>query len=155
MQAACPDPHDVNNRYAWSATGTAADGNAYTDFLANLNEAPGFAGHTDWRLPVISELQSIMVGEGVLVASGNVEPPDPAMGANATSQLTTCEGSPCVDPDFAALAGPTAASFYWSASSSAAFPSLAWLASFNNGSVVSFFKANDLFVRAVRVGECD
>jgi hypothetical protein len=28
----CPDPSDVNNRYVWSATGSAADGPLFTDF---------------------------------------------------------------------------------------------------------------------------
>jgi hypothetical protein len=30
------DPHDADNTYTWSAAGTAVDGTAYTDFLANL-----------------------------------------------------------------------------------------------------------------------
>src|SRR2546429_7397381 len=31
------DPHDVDNSYTWSSSGTAADGTAFTDFLATLN----------------------------------------------------------------------------------------------------------------------
>ena len=31
------NPHDVDNRYTWSGSGTAADGTAYTDFLSQLN----------------------------------------------------------------------------------------------------------------------
>jgi len=30
----CSDPHDVNNTYTWSSSGTAADGRAFTDFLS-------------------------------------------------------------------------------------------------------------------------
>jgi uncharacterized protein DUF1566 len=62
------DAHDVNNGYSWSISGTAADGTAFTDFLSRLNacsSAPGFfgnagfAGHCDWRLPTLEELQPI------------------------------------------------------------------------------------------------
>src|SRR5439155_128123 len=31
------DPHDVDNTYTWSSSGTAADGTAFTDFLSRLN----------------------------------------------------------------------------------------------------------------------
>ena len=75
----CPDPHDVNNRYQWSNTGTAPDGDAFTDFLAKLNDQtfgaansgdiyadPSvtgcFAGHCDWRLSKFDELGTILVG---------------------------------------------------------------------------------------------
>jgi len=145
--------HDVSNTFTWSSTGSAADGTAYTVFLADLNTAPGFAGHTDWHLPFISELQSILVGEGV-TASGPVDPPDPAMGTNPTGQATICDIAPCIDPDFAAVGGPTALSIYWSASSFSTIPFNAWVANFNNGSVFGTLNSNDFSVRAVRAGSC-
>jgi hypothetical protein len=157
----CLDPHDVNNRYTWSSMIQGpADGNAYTDFLVNLNASSGFGGHTDWRLPFISELQSILVGEGVTFVAA-ADPPDPASGTNPTRQATSCSAAPCVDPDFSALAGPAASSLYWSASSSddQTSPSGdAWLADFGppplSFPVLAFSKTNGLFVRAVRVGSC-
>jgi len=149
--------HDVGNTYTWSSTGAAADGTAYTVFLQDLNTGAGFAGHTDWRLPVISELQSILVGSGV-TASANVDPVDPAMGTNPTGQATTCVSAPCIDPRFAAFGGPTASSpsGYWSASSR---PGLvnnlnAWRAWFNDGSVGYNAKIFDSSIRAVRAGSC-
>jgi hypothetical protein len=39
--------HDVNRMFTWSNTATAADGTAFTVFLATLNTAPCFAGHCD------------------------------------------------------------------------------------------------------------
>jgi hypothetical protein len=151
----CPDRHDVNNLYQWSNTGTAADGNAYTDFLDTLNAGSGFGGHTDWRLPVVSELQSILVGSGVLTSSTNVSPADPAMGTNPTGQSSTCgSAAPCIDPRFAAIGGSTASSGYWSASTLVTNPNIAWFANF--GGFVDFgnVKTFTTVVRAVRAGSC-
>jgi hypothetical protein len=60
------DPHDADNTYTWSSSGTAPDGTVFTDFLAKLNNCTaddlgnavsgGFAGHCDWRLPTVAEL---------------------------------------------------------------------------------------------------
>jgi hypothetical protein len=137
----------VNNRYEWSNVLPDPNGNAYTDFLARLNgvfnpvPATGcFANRCDWRLPEISELQTILVGSEA-----------------APAQAATCSVAPCIDPAFAAVGGPTASSGYWSESSVAGDPLYAWGASFVNG-LVNFngltSKTNDFFVRAVRVGSC-
>ena len=132
----CPDPHQVRNLYERSETGTAPDGVASTDFVANLNDPYGsaaasasdvtgcYVGHCDWRLPTVGELQTI---------------------------VDCSSGVPCIDPIF----GPTASSYYWSASPSAGDPSFAWFASFANGGVRVVNKSNNFYVRAVRSGSCN
>lgn len=149
---ACADPHDVLNRYDWSLTGTAADGSAFSDFLARLNGtlpagSACFAGHCDWRLPEISELQTILVGPS---------------GSTATGQATTCDISgPCIDPAFSVLGGRTASAFYWSASSRSDHPDQGWAADFSYGDLGFIAgqpgrpKNASSFVRAVRAGSCD
>jgi len=157
----CEDPHDVNNRYAWSVTVTlgAPDGAAFTDFLARLNgrfgTAPCLADHCDWDLPSVSQLQTIIVGPGV-ESSVAVLPPDPDAGLNPTAQSTTCVDVPCIDPNFSEIGGPTATGTYWSASSDATRTDGAWVWFSNNGIVPNsgLFKTAALFVRAVRAGSC-
>lgn len=144
----CTDPHDVLNLYPWSSTGTVPDGAAFTDFLARLNgNLPAgsacFAGHCDWRLPEISELQTIMVGPSA---------------SNPNGQITSCDTSgPCIDPAFALLGGRTASSFYWSASQgSPEFEDVVWMAIFQDGVVDYAFPSSiAVSVRAVRAGSCD
>jgi hypothetical protein len=159
--AGCPDPHVVNNVYQWSIAGTAANGGAFTDFLPMLKDptlgevalggiygspaATGcFAGHCDWRLPIIDELRTILIGPGA-----------------APGQATTCSVAPCIDPGFkdvggvADAGGPTASGSYWSASTSALDPSDASLADFGAGNVSDGVKTSDAHVRAVRAGSCN
>lgn len=128
------DAHDVDNMYSWS-NASAPDGTAFTDFLAKLNSCTssdgttvigaGFAGHCDWRLPTIQELQTIV---------------DATRGS--------CNGSngACIDPVF----GPTNDALYWSASTLANYPTLAWRVYFFNGALSYDGKGGGFSVRAVR-----
>lgn len=126
--------HDKDNTYTWTngdADETDEDGTVFTVFLANLNSGTGFGGANGWRLPTIGELQTILLPE-----------PYP------------CETIPCTDPAL----GPDKASYYWSASTPAYYPTIAWYVSTDIGyTFYNRLKTHgadgvDTFVRAVRSG---
>lgn len=136
------DPHDVDNRYNWGIPNGCSspgcpNGTVFTDFLGQLNSCTssdgtavsfaGFAGHCDWRLPTIQELQTILD----LSAAG-------------------CGSGPCIDPVF----GPTDAFLYWSSTTVASSPGTAWVVGFPDGTVGKTGKGGvpGLSVRAVRAG---
>jgi len=126
--------HDRDNTYTWTDPSdgdyTDPDGTAFTVFLANLNTDPCFAGHCDWRLPRVNRAGDPAELETILLA------PYP------------CGTSPCIDPIF----GPTAAGGYWSATTYAGFPDVAWGVVFFDGLVDTAGKSGALYVRAVRSG---
>jgi hypothetical protein len=136
----CPDPHDVNNQYRWSAAfgEEGPYGTLYTNFLERLNDlstpndgnaTPCFAGHCDWRIPTIGELRSIT-------------------GAPFGPAAPNCT-SPCIAAGFP---GPTLASTYWSSSTFAGNPDLAWIVDFVGGFVTAVSKIDGFHPRAVRGG---
>lgn len=137
----CTDPHDVNNEYNWSANQTAPDGGAFTDFLDRVNgklcatsACPGgLGGHSDWRLPTLAELQTIV-----------------------DVSATGCEtGNSCSTP----VLGPSTPWYYWSSSHSGVatangptnWPG-AWSVRLVDGTWAFQTTNSLLFVRAVRGG---
>jgi hypothetical protein len=118
------DPHDADNSYSWSATGTTADGAAFTEFLAALNNGTCFAGQCDWRLPTLGELYSILLA------------PSPLGG---------------IDPIFGQV--PGGSSRYWSSTSDQLQPTFASFLFFRDGSTSTASKTvANLRGRAVRGG---
>jgi hypothetical protein len=129
------NPHDVDNLYSWSGTGTAPDGSAFRSFLSRLNNCTagallnfsGFAFHCDWRLPTLDELQTILLA------------PPPCSGVSV-----------CIDPIF----GPTTAESYWTLTGHTDHPDSAFDVYFGPGSLGPGFgtKTNLVRARAVRGG---
>ena len=124
--------HDVNNTYTWDQ--------AFSVHVAGLN-GTSFAGHSDWRLPNVRELDSIVNYENFNPAVS------PAFNNNCTSGCTVLTCS-CT-----ALRVDVPSSFlYWSSTTDAGYPSEAWLVIFHGGGVTLNGKGSSLYVRAVRGG---
>jgi hypothetical protein len=108
------------------------NGTAFTEFLAALNGGSSdgvtltgcFAGHCDWRIPTVVELQTIL------------------------SMPYECDVSPCIDAVF----GPTVATYYRTSTTYVDGPSFAWGVDFGDGFVDASLKSGGDFVRAVRGG---
>jgi hypothetical protein len=130
---ACPNPHNVNNAYQWCVgkfpdcknAGNPPDGGVFTEFLPALNAGGGFAGYTDWRIPTLAELQTI------------IDLAAPGCGL----------GDACVEQGFAPTS--TTPSFYWS-SDTGGDPATADGVSFSNGASGGGTKSNRAYVRGVR-----
>lgn len=108
----------------WSGstcTGSAT-GHTWQQAL-QLADAASDAGHSDWRLPNIKELSSIVE--------------------------RACH-SPAIDQ---AVFPATPTSYFWSASPYAGSSDRAWLVFFNHGVDGSYYKANGYHVRLVRGGQ--
>lgn len=124
------DPHDADNTYSWydnnPATnggyeGTQDKGKDTRSFLEALNNA-GFGGYTDWRLPTLKELNSIV--------DYDVSPPGPTISSTYFPN--------------------TQASFYWSSSASVGYDYRAWCVGFDDGYAHDYGKYGYYYVRAVR-----
>ena len=112
-----------------------------TTFLAGLNAGSGFAGHTDWRIPNVKELQSIV----------NYEIADPGPTVSVAFN-TDCAPGCTVDGVGGPMCSCAQSGYYWSATTVAGDPSYAWDATFRFGFVNAFSKYFNEYVRAVRGG---
>jgi hypothetical protein len=128
--------HDYTTYYTWP------NGLVWATSLG-LTQAPdattafgSFAGHTDWRLPTIPELVTIL---------------DTSIGQCA--QTTNNGNPPCVDPIFRNGTNSfTGSDGYWSSTTWTEDAGNAWYVDFGDGVVNTFNKPNLRLVRAVRGG---
>jgi hypothetical protein len=138
--------HDyLNSFYTWCvlrrdgglascATTNMMDGPLVTTFLAAMNGEGGFAGHTDWRIPTIDELQSI------------------ANYQNANPAVDPVFNTGCVPGCTVTMCSCTNSFSYWSSTTYQQDPTYAWVAYFNDGFVDTDPKIALDYVRAVRGG---
>ena len=117
--------HDKDTKYTWS--------DAFAVHVAGLNTA-NFAGHNDWRVPNVKELQSIVDYERTFPAVS------PAFN-------TSCSGSCTVT-----TCSCTVSDYYWASTTYALAPSYAWRVIFSDALASAGFKPDDFYVRAVRGG---
>lgn len=122
----CGGLHDVSNLYPWSGNGSQ---DTIWDWLDAINAegGRGYAGHNDWRIPNVRELQSIVDYK---------------------------EFPPTIDPIFGPTAGPLTdiAIPYVSSTTLTNGPDFVLQVSFLYGSINDNFRYAPLHVRAVRGG---
>ena len=122
------DPHDADNTYTWydgsiaTNPGVQGDGTDTEDFIAALNAA-SFGGYSDWRLPTVMELESI---------------------------VDLSRHDPSIDTAFFAN---TQTSLYWSSNTRAIETPYAWYMNFTSGTASYNYQSYGYCVRAVRGGQ--
>lgn len=118
--------HDVDNQYTWDA--------AFTSKIATLSAA-NFGGHSDWRVPNLFELQTIVS----LGAAGPATHPIFNSGCGVSCTIVTCS---CTAPDY-----------YWSSTTHHTVPGSAWQVLFDTGHEEWSSKPGTARVRAVTTAD--
>lgn len=118
--------HDKDDFYTWD--------DAFAVKIATLNTPPCFAGHCDWRVPNVRELQSI--------AKYDVPFPGPS--------VPTAFDSGCAPGCTTSACSCTVSDVYWTSTTYVGSPDFAWYVFFVDGNVLANQKTSGGYVRAVR-----
>ncbi len=105
------------------------------NYVACLNFGSGYLGYSDWRMPNVNELESLI---------------------HAGYNEETCSGSPCVtNAAWLNTQGfsNVQAGYYWTSTSYAGFTEYAWIVYLNDGRVYDHYKATSNYVWPVRGGQ--
>jgi hypothetical protein len=133
--------HDQDNTYTWwdgVTPGSPMNGTMVTVFLATLNTPPCFAGHCDWRIPNVKELQSIVDYEN--------------FGPAVNAAFHNAQGCPRCTNVTLASCSCTYLGGYWSATTYFGKSGSAWGVSFVSGGLFEAVESAGSLVRAVRGG---
>jgi len=121
--------HNYGGNAGWASGGSCATaGRCDTEKYATDVNAAGLCGHSDWRLPKLGELQSLV--DFGIVGGGSAATIDASYFPNTPASGT--------------------AAFYWSATPDASTVRWAWYVAFNFGSSFNTTAANTFGVRLVR-----
>ncbi len=128
--------HDVAYGYIFGEDAAVTNSALHWLGEVNLENGTGFAGHNDWRLPTIAELQTLVESSSTFVTGrGRVKPPFQNVGDVPNCTVLTCSLNSNND--------------YGSRTTSAA---AVWIFSAENGPRRGSYY-QDAYVRAVRGGQ--
>ena len=128
---------DDGATFTWSSSGSTGPNGTVFNFIAALN-AGNFAGHRDWRLPTLEELQTIVSTSGTTPGRPVVPP------AFDKDCLPGCNFTQC---------SCTKALNHWTLTIDVTNNQRAWYVLFNTGQSGTGLKTLAFWARAVRGGD--
>ena len=145
--------YDSTSHLTWSkkssSTMTYSDATSY----CSGSEMNGYGGYSDWRLPNISELRTLIKNcSGTQMPGGSCGVVD--TGNSSTSCLSgRCQGEDCYPCSYDSTGGHSKfgeTGYFWYSSTLSDIPDYAWQVLFHYGSVINSNKSYGSDVRCVR-----